>query len=60
MNSDIAHKITRAVSVLLLLSASMFAAPFARKIAFTQPDGTPIELWGEGDEFSAVFETLDG
>lgn len=36
------------------------AYPFAEKIQFTQPDGTAIELWGEGDEFHAVFETLDG
>ncbi|MFH0938004.1 MAG: M6 family metalloprotease domain-containing protein [Planctomycetota bacterium] len=38
----------------------LWAAPFAEKIPFTQPDGTQIELWGEGDEFYAVFETLDG
>jgi M6 family metalloprotease-like protein len=36
------------------------AAPFAKTISFTQPDSTVIELWGEGDEFHAVFETLDG
>ena len=36
------------------------AAPFAEKIPFTQPDGTAVELWGEGDEFHAEFETLDG
>ena len=27
---------------------------------FTQPDGTHIQLHGQGDEFSARFETLDG
>lgn len=36
------------------------AAPFAKHITFTQPDGTPITLWGRGDEFYAEFETLDG
>ena len=36
------------------------AAPFEENIDFTQPDGTRITLWGKGDEFSAVFETLDG
>ncbi|MEI6169001.1 MAG: M6 family metalloprotease domain-containing protein [bacterium] len=36
------------------------AAPFARQIAFTQPDGTPLTLRGRGDEFYAEFETLDG
>jgi hypothetical protein len=27
---------------------------------FTQPDGTPIQLRGFGDQNYAVFETLDG
>ena len=44
----------------LWLSVSTLAAPFARQIPFTQPDGTTITLWGQGDEFQAVFETLDG
>jgi len=35
------------------------AAPFAETISFTQPDGTTIQLWGEGNEFYAIFETLD-
>ncbi len=51
--------------LLALLLASGFtglleAAPFDRVIGFTQPDGTPIQLHGKGDEFAAVFETLDG
>lgn len=36
------------------------AAPFAERVTFTQPDRTQIELYGQGDEFYAVFETLDG
>ena len=36
------------------------AAPFAEEIQFTQPDGTQIVLRGHGDEFYAVFESLDG
>ena len=36
------------------------AAPFAKQFTFTQPAGDVIGLWGRGDEFSAVFETLDG
>ncbi len=44
----------------LWLSVAALAAPFARHFTFTQPDGTKIDLWGEGDEFHAVFETLDG
>ncbi|MFZ2651426.1 MAG: hypothetical protein WA210_15095, partial [Burkholderiaceae bacterium] len=27
---------------------------------FTQPDGSKIELRGWGDQYYAVFETLDG
>jgi M6 family metalloprotease-like protein/uncharacterized repeat protein (TIGR01451 family) len=36
------------------------AAPFDKQFEYTQPDGTRIQLHGKGDEFSAVFETLDG
>jgi M6 family metalloprotease-like protein len=47
-------------AAVVFVTTSVLAAPFAKKIPFTQPDGTKIELWGEGDEFYAVFETLDG
>ncbi|MCU0857577.1 MAG: leucine-rich repeat protein, partial [Pontiellaceae bacterium] len=50
----------RSVLLYLLIASSATAAPFAKQIQFTQPDGTVIELWGEGDDFHAVFETLDG
>jgi M6 family metalloprotease-like protein len=33
---------------------------FAKQFTFTQPDGTQIEVRGWGDQYSAVFETLDG
>jgi M6 family metalloprotease-like protein len=46
--------------LLAALNAAAYAAPFARQIQFRQPDGTAIQLWGRGDEFSADFETLDG
>ena len=51
-----------AMAILLAwgMAASLVAAPFDRQISFTQPDGTPIQLHGKGDEFAAVFETLDG
>ena len=39
---------------------NLSAAPFDQQIGFTQPDGTRLQLHGKGDEFSAVFETLDG
>ena len=45
---------------LCALAGTATAAPFERTFAYTQPDGTAIELWGRGDEFHAVFETLDG
>ncbi len=49
-------------SFLLLLAAlALPAAPFRDlAISFKQPDGTQIEIRGSGDEFYAVFETLDG
>ncbi|MDD3544913.1 MAG: choice-of-anchor J domain-containing protein, partial [Kiritimatiellae bacterium] len=48
------------VGLAALLASLSQAAPFARRISFTQPDGREITLWGEGDEFHADFETLDG
>lgn len=48
------------LTVWVLSVASSWAAPFAKSISFTQPDGSQIELWGQGDEFQATFETLDG
>ncbi len=48
------------VTLGLLATPFLHAAPFAERFSFTQPGGTTIELWGQGDEFSAVFETLDG
>ena len=40
----------------LSVSSTSYAAPFAQTFTFKQPDGEKIELWGEGDEFYAVFE----
>jgi M6 family metalloprotease-like protein len=39
---------------------SLWAAPFSKNFQFTQPDQTQLTLWGEGDEFHAVFETTTG
>jgi len=33
---------------------------FRSELAYTQPDGTQIRLWGQGDEFYAVTENLEG
>src|SRR5215510_5925611 len=33
---------------------------FSQVFTFTQPDGSPIQLRGWGDQHYAVFETLDG
>ena len=55
------HRILLIHFVLLLAALSLPAAPFRDlPLSFTQPDGTQIELRGSGDEFYAVFETLDG
>ena len=48
------------LALLILGALTAWASPFANQIPFTQPDGTAIVLWGQGDEFYAVFETLDG
>ncbi|HNX33728.1 MAG TPA: M6 family metalloprotease domain-containing protein [Kiritimatiellia bacterium] len=45
---------------ILGIAALCAAAPFTKTFPFVQPDGTRVELWGTGDEFRAVFETLDG
>jgi M6 family metalloprotease-like protein len=49
-----------AAFALLVLGQVILAAPFSKQISFKQPDGTQIRIFGEGDEFYAVFETLDG
>ena len=46
--------------LILFTGTVVLAAPFAKTIQFEQPDGTQISLWGQGDDFYAVFETLDG
>ena len=43
-----------------LACAVLSAARFADRIQYTQPDGTVLELRGEGNEYRAVYETLDG
>jgi M6 family metalloprotease-like protein len=48
------------LTLVLLLAPPLPAAPFAKRITFTQPGGAAVTLWGQGDEFYAVFETLDG
>ena len=59
--STLARIALPAVGVCLaLLPAALLAAPFDEQITFTQPGGTVIQLHGRGDEFHAVFETLDG
>ena len=45
---------------LCLYPLNVLAAPFAKDVHFIQPDKTALTLWGEGDEFHAVFETKDG
>ncbi|MDO8683931.1 MAG: M6 family metalloprotease domain-containing protein, partial [Armatimonadota bacterium] len=57
---DIMALAGRVLVLTLLTAATVQAAPFAKRIQFEQPNGERIELWGQGDEFYAVFETLDG
>ncbi|HZV80850.1 MAG TPA: M6 family metalloprotease domain-containing protein, partial [Geobacteraceae bacterium] len=40
--------------------AYSWSAPFSKYFQFTQPDNEQITLWGEGDDFYAVFETTSG
>jgi M6 family metalloprotease-like protein len=49
-----------AVLFIVVSSLGLRAGPFDQVIQFTQPGGRVIELHGRGDEFYAVFETLDG
>ncbi len=49
-----------ALAVLFAGLCLSFAAPFSKQFQVTQPGGAAVHLWGAGDEFSAVFETLDG
>lgn len=46
--------------VCLLHPVHSYAAPFSKFFSYTQPDGTQLTLFGEGDEFQAVFETTNG
>ena len=56
-----------ALGLLILLSLYLlcsplpsWGAPFAKHLKFNQPDQTEITIWGQGDEFHAVFETTSG
>jgi M6 family metalloprotease-like protein len=49
-----------ALVLAIVLVNPALGAPFAKKFNYTQPDGQRIQLWGEGTEFHAVFESLDG
>src|SRR5512140_1742585 len=54
------HLAAGCILLQLLLCLPVISVPFSREFRFTQPDGTTIRLWGQGDDFSAVFETLQG
>ena len=47
-----------AAGLSLCLPAS--AAPFAQWFDDVQPDGSVIRIWGEGNDYSARFESADG
>ncbi len=46
--------------LLTFMSITTLSAPFKKEIQFVQPNGTSLVLWGQGDEFHAVFETTNG
>jgi len=48
------------LGVCACMVAVVQAAPFARTIDFTQPNGVAVKLNGWGDEFYAVFEDPNG
>lgn len=49
-----------AVCLALTCCFAAWAARFADRIRYEQPDGAVLELRGEGNEYQAVYETLDG
>ena len=49
-----------ATAILVLLADLCVAAPFAQWLDGRSPSGSPVRVWGEGDEFSASFEAEDG
>jgi len=53
---------TGLIALIILLNGvhAAITAPFAKTFSYIQPGGVAIELWGQGDEFYAIFETLDG
>ena len=44
----------------LLVTVSAVAAPFAQWLTVHLEDGRSVRIWGEGDEYSAHFESEDG
>ncbi len=54
------HAFAWTILLALWMVQSVQAAPFSQKIQFKQPNGLEIFLLGQGDDFHAVFETLDG
>ena len=49
-----------AFAACLALSIPAAAAPFAEWLRVPVPGGGTVEIWGEGDEYDAWFETADG
>ncbi|MBJ6799193.1 M6 family metalloprotease domain-containing protein [Geomonas propionica] len=64
--TSLCTKSLRRVSLLLLtvllfvVPATSWGAPFSKYFNFVQPDHETIVLWGEGDDFHAIFETTEG
>ena len=60
MNSIRTFRSFAAIAAFLALSISAAAAPFAKWLRVPVPGGGTVEIWGEGDEYDAWFETKDG
>src|SRR5262245_24985863 len=59
----VAKSVSYGISLIIAFAAfgaEGTAARFAERIRYVQPDGTLIELRGEGNEYRAVYETIDG
>ncbi len=48
------------IFAVFITSLSCVAAPFAQWFDMRQANGTIVRVWGEGNDFSAIFESEDG
>jgi hypothetical protein len=56
----ITFRLAISLLVSMFFAESVKAAPFAKWITVPLEGGRTVRIWGEGDEFSAHFESEDG